>query len=199
MQTGAHAPTSIAAPNRIEAASLIRYELVEGIDATELDAMEQLLHLMYSQKVPGDASLEQLLQVLQLADRYQAKQCSELVMSYLMRQGPVKHDVTMQLLSMPPGLQQQPTFQELVTVCRDGGLATIASVTVIAHGQTPPTCCYLWKSCPAWKQPSRCTTCARSKKLRFASSWARCCKLWTENGTCVNSSSQFWALQVSIA
>ena len=63
------------------AAAAIRYELVVHVEEGELEAMEQLLWLVHSHQVPADTSPELLLQMLRLADRYQAQHFTQLLRS----------------------------------------------------------------------------------------------------------------------
>ena len=103
--------TAASAPAAVE----VRFELVEHVETDKLDAMEKLLRLMYSQKVPVGTPIELLLQMLRLADCYQAVSCMQLLLTHLATAG--KHAIPLnlaaQLFSMPAIVQTCLAFKSL--------------------------------------------------------------------------------------
>ena len=98
--------------------------------------MEQLLRLMYCPKVPADIPPEQLLKVLQLADRCQAAQCSELLLTHLggLGKGAISYSMAVQLFSMPPlltRLQEHASFKDLTRCCQDVVVERLGDVSAV--------------------------------------------------------------------
>lgn len=81
----------------------------------------QLLQLMYSQQVPPDASQELLLQMLRLADRYQAGSCTDLLLARLLALSKVAVSPVLMgsVASLPSALHSREDFKALFQACYD--------------------------------------------------------------------------------
>ena len=95
--------------------------------------------------------------MLQLADRYQAAQCSEVLLSHLggLGKGAVSYSIAVQLFSMPPlltRLQEHASFKDLTRCCQDVVVERLGDVpAVIQDSQVRQQFCALpFAAVPAW-------------------------------------------------
>ena len=103
----------------------------------ELEAMEQLLRLMYSFKVPTDARVELLLRMLRLADRYQAQRFMQVLLTHLAAKGKdaITLSAAIQLFSMPPGLKTRRGFKKLLHKCGEVIVSQYADVPAVIQSE----------------------------------------------------------------
>ena len=161
----AQTPGAESASASSEASQRVRHELVEHVEADKLDAMEQLLRMVYSQQVPAAATPLQLLHVLRLVDRYQATICSELLLMHLASLGKqaVDANTLAGFLRLPEGLHSYPALSVLIRNC----FASMEDFTIRVFSRRPPApssrragcvqaayCMPLWE-CPVHHQHHR--------------------------------------------
>lgn len=130
------AAQATTADSSTDASCCFRYQVTETVEAWQLAAMDLLLRLMYGQQVPQDASSELLLQVLALADRYQAFDSASTVLDHMAWSS--KHINSPGLLQhvggVPAAIQALPVFQLLMVQCHSAAASILKGTDTSDQG-----------------------------------------------------------------
>lgn len=113
-------------------------ELVEHVEEEDLEAMDQLLRMMYSQPLPDDAPTQLLFQCLRLADRFGAVACMDLILDRL-SSIPIE-DMDLFLLThafgLPTGVCGRPSFPAFLSKCKQQVTLLFGDVPAVIRDQT---------------------------------------------------------------